>query len=108
VLIAEFLEAIRDIRLYWLSPGSLASKDYAWFIEIVVEKKVIQMSCSIPSGRGEVVHGTIGQFVKGGGGPLYGDFQSQKLFQWYQKHSHLWLNPAESPHYHPPSHEAQR
>ena len=95
-IVVEFFEAIVDMRLYWLSPGTLASRDHAWFVEIVAEGKQIQMSSSILSGRDDAVYGTLGKFVKGGGGPLYGDFQSRKLFQWYQKYSHLWLEPDKS------------
>lgn len=101
-IIKEFLQSVTDIGSYKSSPGSVVSFDHVWFVEIVTEEQLIQMTCYIPSEKGNIVLGSLGKFVKGGGGPHYGDFKSQKLFQWYQKYSHLWLNPEGSTQGHAP------
>ena len=93
-IIDDFLQSVTDLRAYWGSPGSVASFDHEWFVEIVTEEDKIQMSCYIPAEKDDIVLGEFGKFSKGGGGSYYGDFQSRLLYQWYQKYSHRWLNPA--------------
>jgi hypothetical protein len=49
-----------------------------------------EISFLIPSGKGDIVVGRLGNFSKTGHS-YDGDFQSRELFQWYQKYSHRWL-----------------
>jgi hypothetical protein len=95
LIVEEFLQSVKDIRLRSSGVGSVISDEHTWFLEIVMNQgDIIQMECSIFSEYPDIVIGNLGKF-KSGGLP-YGMFQSQKLLQWYQKYSHLWLEPVES------------
>ena len=88
LIVYDFFHAIKDIRPYWSNLSPVASVSHVWFLEIEIGNGVvITMHCSIPEKKGNIV---IGELNKGG------LFQSRALFQWYQKYSHLWLNPTES------------
>jgi hypothetical protein len=90
-LIDQFLNALIDIRTYRGGSKGVMSFDHMWFIELeTTEGRVIQMPCHLPANGKKVVHGTVGRFYEWGVVP-YGDFQSQKMFQWYQQYSHRWL-----------------
>ncbi len=91
-LIDKFFQALTDIRAYRGSPKGIMSLDHEWFVEIeTADGHIIQMSCHLPANGKKVVHGALGRFYEKGGGPYYGEFQSQGLYHWYQQYSHLWL-----------------
>ncbi len=91
-IVEAFLTSVTDFHSSSSSAGSIASLDHSWLIEILIQEEMIQMSCSILSGKDHVVFGYIGKF-RPTSALYYGHFQSQQLFQWYQKYSHVWLNP---------------
>jgi hypothetical protein len=93
-IIEGFFQSLTDIRPYKPSHDTVASWDHSWFLEVTTEGIMIQIDFHIPSGKGSIVTGKLGKFIEGGGGPLYGDFQSRKLYQWYQNYSHRWLSPS--------------
>jgi len=91
-MLHEFGDALKDIRAYRGNPSKIMSLDHVWFIELETTKgQIIQMPCHLPENGEKIVHGELGKFYEKGGGPFYGRFQSEKLFQWYQKHSSRWL-----------------
>lgn len=86
-IVIEFLHAITDIQPYNSTPGSIVSNNQEWFLEVIIDgKTMIQMNCCICH---EIPDRVIGKFNR------HFRFQSHQLFQWYQKYSHLWLNPTE-------------
>jgi hypothetical protein len=92
-IIDAFFQSLGDIRSYSPSHDTVASQDHSWFLEVATEGKMIQIHCYVPSDRGDLVVGELGEFREGGGGPHYGWFQSRKLYQWYQTYKHRWLSP---------------
>ena len=91
-IVDEFLKALSDIRAYRGNPSKIASIDHEWFVEIKTsEGHIIQMRCHLPANKGPKIHGSLGRFYEKGGGAYYGKFQSQRLYEWYQTYSHLWL-----------------
>lgn len=91
-LIESFVLSFADTRSF----DSFANIDieHSFFLEILGEGVVIQVVCHIASqndGR------FLGGFVKlqGRSTWYYGGFQSELLFQWYQKYSHRWLTPED-------------
>jgi hypothetical protein len=95
-IIDEFFHALTHRNSYPISRDRIASRDHNWFLEVATEGvPTIQISFLIPSGKGDIVVGRLGNFSKRGHS-YDGDFQSEFLFQWYQKYSHRWLDPPAS------------
>ncbi|MCP4398873.1 MAG: hypothetical protein GY801_16435 [bacterium] len=91
-LIEDFLLSLADARSYYGSPKGTLSPNHEWLaVLITVQGQVIQMRSHLPANRKNVVHGSFGRFHEHGGGTHYGEFQSQNLYDWYQKYSHRWL-----------------
>lgn len=90
-LIEEFFHALTDRRSYPTSRDT-AKVEQQWFLEVATGEIMIQIAFYIPYKKGDIVVGIIGNFSETGGS-YDGDFQSRKLFQWYQKYSHRWLSP---------------
>jgi hypothetical protein len=91
-LIDEFFRSLSDIRIYWPSHDTVTSQDHSWFLEVSTGGDPIQISFYIPSGKGARVAGEFGNWNLRSS-VHYGDFQSQQLYDWYQKYSHRWLSP---------------
>ena len=84
-IIEDFIKYVKDIRFLWtnLSPVASPYKESWWSLTITLKNKhVIEMNCSIPAKRPNMVHGELDKRA------LY---QSKLLFQWYRKHRHRWL-----------------
>lgn len=94
-MIDEFFHFLTDLRSYQPSHDTVTSRDHSWFLEVATEDSMIQISFHIPSHLDDTVAGLFGKYSNTRYG-TYGSFQSQELFQWYQKYSHRWLNPSES------------
>jgi hypothetical protein len=97
-IVDAFFQSLKDIHPYPTSRDTIASWDYNWFLEVYAKGwgDMIQIKFYIPSRKGDVVVGTLGEFHKTGGSHD-GQFQSQQLYHWYQKYSHRWLEPEEAP-----------
>lgn len=90
-IVIEFLESIMDFKAYHSTPSSAISRDYTWFVEIATQEgKIIQTRCSISQYTPHIVIVHVGT----------ARYQSKQLLQWYQKYSHLWLEPVESTPHH--------
>jgi len=94
LIIDDFLKALTDVHSYSPSRDTIASDEHIWFLEVFTKHIEVSISFDIPSGKGDIVVGTFGKF--GTFATPYGSFQSQQLFQWYQKYSHRWLEPLEN------------
>ena len=94
-IIGEFFQALTDLRTYHPSHDQVFSEDNSWFLEISTESTMIQIDFHIPSPHRNFVAGEFGRFGERRS-TFYGSFQSQNLFQWYQKYSHRWLKPEAS------------
>ncbi len=81
-LIGNFFESLTDLHSYRYTHDTVASQGHSWFLEIATKNLTIQISFHIPSGKGDIVAGQLVGF---------GWFQSEKLFQWYQKYKDRWL-----------------
>ena len=92
-IIRDFFQALTDHRPYSYSHDTVASRDHSWFLEVMAGEVFIQISFHIPSDNGNIVAGWLGKYHQNSM-TSYGHFQSQQLFQWYQKYSQRWLNPA--------------
>jgi hypothetical protein len=90
-LVSDFFQAISDHQSYPLSRDTV-EKDRSWFIELADQNLMLQLQCYIPYQKGEIVVVVFAD-IDHTGGSYYGDFQSDLLYQWYQKYSHRWLNP---------------
>jgi hypothetical protein len=85
-IIDNFFQSVTDLRSYWSNLSPVATDEHSWFLEIATEEiDVIQMSCSIPAKKNNTVIGELDSLAL---------FQSQQLFEWYQKYSHKWLEDA--------------
>ncbi len=83
-LIDDFFHALTDITPYRLNHDTVKSRDQSWCLVFATESDVIQLSFHIPAEKNGIVAGH----------PLgLGWFQSQNLFQWYQKYKDRWLKP---------------
>jgi hypothetical protein len=102
-IVVAFLKSVTDFRSSSVPANSVTSFEHCWSIEILTEKRTIQMGCYIPSEQTQVVLGYIGKFSPTSA-IYYGQFQSQLLYQWYQKYSHLWLETESSTRKEPSSH----
>ncbi len=91
----DFFQSMKDIDAYSPSHDRVASQDHSWFLEIIKKNETIQIQFRIPIEKGQIVAGRIGKYDQNGA-IFYGWFQSQLLFQWYQKYSHRWLEPEAS------------
>lgn len=91
-MIDEFFQSLTDLRSYSPSHDMIDSQDHEWFLEVVTKDITIPISCGIPSEKGDIVVGQLARFTTNST-TNYGHFQSRKLFEWYQKYSHRWLNP---------------
>ncbi len=89
-IITDFFKSLADLRPYRQSHDTVTSLDHSWFLEIVTRTHRVQIDFHIPSKKGELVAGKIGKWDKNFA-TFYGGFQSRKLYQWYQKYSHRWL-----------------
>jgi hypothetical protein len=99
----EFFEAIQDLKAYPSHARStVASENHHWFIDIATKHDLIRIGFYIPAEiLGMLGTREAGDFVVGGFYTTdlkgdYGKFQSRQLLKWYQKYSHLWLNPADN------------
>ena len=92
-LIEDFFHALTDLSTYRYNHDTVKSNDYTWCLEVVTGNAVFLVEFHIPIGRGNIVAGKLGEYRTGGSG----DFQSRQLYKWYQKYSHRWLEPGESP-----------
>jgi hypothetical protein len=90
-IIEGFFQSVPDFRSYWSRSEGVSSHEHIWLLEIAAKGKLIQMRCSIPVEKGNIVIGSLSELSSSGIKWNYGRFQSQKLFQWYQQHSHRWL-----------------
>ncbi len=90
-IIDAFFQALTDLRSYPTSRDT-AYQEQTWFLEIATRDFMIQIAFYIPSQKGNIVVGEIGEFSKSGG-RYDAEFQSRKLFQWYQKYKDRWLEP---------------
>ncbi len=91
-LLNDFFQSLRDIDSYSPSHDRVASRDHSWFLEIITKDGTIQIQFRIPVEKGQVVAGRIGKYGQKRA-VFYGWFQSQLLFQWYQKYKDRWLEP---------------
>ncbi len=91
-LIVEFFDTLTDCHSYWPSHDTGHS---GWYLEIVTEDSTLHIGFYIPTRKPGVVVGNLGERTRFGIID-YGFFQSQNLAQWYDKHSHRWLNPSEN------------
>ncbi len=96
-IVDAFFQSLKDVHPYPTSRDTVTSWDYNWFLEVYAKgwDDMIQIKFHIPSRNGDVVVGTLGEFHKTGGSHD-GQFQSQKLYQWYQRYSPRWLEPEAS------------
>ncbi|PID55691.1 hypothetical protein CSB45_14760 [candidate division KSB3 bacterium] len=81
------MDSFADNRAIWL-PNRFAISD-AFFVEIFDGDNLIQGFFRILTGK-EYVVGEFGKWRQSSQ-TFYGEFRSKKLFQWYQKYSHHWL-----------------
>lgn len=96
-IIDEFFHALTDHNSYPISRDRIASQDHNWFLEIATEGvPATQISFLIPSGKGNIAVGRVGEFSEKGYS-YDATFQSKLLYQWYQKYSHRWLTPEGAP-----------
>lgn len=91
-LITNFFQSLTDIRSYWPNHDTVVSWDHEWFVEVMTRDITIQISFHIPSRKDDIVAGEFGKWGESSDF-FYGDFQSRKLFQWYQKYKDRWLSP---------------
>jgi hypothetical protein len=86
-IIDEFFQSLRDIQAYLPNHDTVKLPEHTWFLEVSAKGigKVIHIHFYIPSRQGNIV---VGQVVDGST-----HFQSQQLFQWYQKYKDRWLKP---------------
>ena len=94
-IIEEFLQILTDLHTYYPNHDQIFSEDDSWFLEISTESMMIQINFHIPLPHRAFVAGKFGRFGERRS-TFYGSFQSQNLFQWYQKYSHRWLKPEAS------------
>jgi hypothetical protein len=93
-IVTDFFQALTDHRPYSYSHDRVWGHQ-EWFFEVAAGEVFIQISFHIPYEKGEIVAGRLGKYTKNSM-TSYGCFQSQQLYQWYQKYSHRWLTPEES------------
>ncbi len=91
-IIGDFFQSLTDLRSYYPSHDTVASRDHSWFLEFTYDERIIQIHFRIPSGKDDIVAGTIGKFRERKK-TIYGHFQSRELFQWYQNYKDRWLKP---------------
>lgn len=94
-LIEDFFHALQDFRFRLPGRHTVISFEHNWFLEVSTRGTIIQMICSIPSHKPNVVIARFGEYSSWIEMD-YGEFESKLLFQWYQKYSHLWLHPPEN------------
>ena len=99
LIVQEFFLAIQTFRHYKPSHDTISSQDNNWFLVMTTENEVIHIDFYIPSEQKDSVIGILCRVNKT---KAHYHFQSEALYQWYQKYSHRWLNPVKSPH-HPPT-----
>jgi hypothetical protein len=95
-IIIDFFQSLTDIGFYQPKRDTVDSQDYRWFLEVGTKSVKIQINCYIPSKRGNIVVGELGEFRETSIAN-YGYFQSHLLYQWYQKYKDRWLQPTPSP-----------
>lgn len=88
-MIGEFFQALTDVRRYPASRDTVA-QEQAWFLEISTAEGLVQIACYVPFQKGNIVVGGVGKFTTSGGGYTT-EFQSDSLYQWYQKYKHRWV-----------------
>jgi hypothetical protein len=93
-IIKEFFQSLEDFHPYSPNHDRVVSRNHHWFLEVADENITIHISCYIPYREGDIVVGTLGKFSERND-TIYGHFQSEMLYQWYQKYSHRWLTPEE-------------
>ena len=86
-IIDEFLQAFSNIYSYRPTHDRVESRVHNWFVEISTKDIQRGIHFRIPAEKGNIVAGNIDGL---------GWFQSQQLFQWYQKYSHRWLEPEKA------------
>jgi len=91
-IVSELLQSFAGSRAIWLQSRFTVSDGF--FLEIVTEERKIQGVFQIPAGRIYIV-GEFGTWRQSSQ-TCYGEFRSKKLYQWYRKYSHRWLESAES------------
>ena len=99
LIVKEFLHSLTDLKRHRKHRDSIDDLDNIWFMEIVVRGKMFQIDCYVPSHfpsrQNDTVVGELGKFFNTRV-DSDGYFQSRKLYQWYQKYSHRWLEPEGS------------
>ncbi len=95
-IVEDFFRALADHRSYSYSHDRVFGKDHQWFFEVAAGEVFLQVSFHIPDDNDTIVAGMLGKFTSHST-RSYGDFQSRQLYHWYQKYSHRWLEPEESP-----------
>lgn len=85
-LVADFLQAITDSLSYQPKHDTTSVQ---WGIQIKTKTTIITMWFYIPSAEPESVVGNIESKNS------IARFQSQQLYDWYQKYRHRWLEPEE-------------
>ncbi len=83
-LVAEFVQTLEDMQF----AASIQKKFITqWGVQIDTSATTVKLECSIPVDDPTLVIGLIDSHEG------YTYFQSQKLFQWYQKYKDRWLKP---------------
>jgi hypothetical protein len=95
-IVAEFLAAVKDLRLNKSRRDLSAADEHAWVVELTTEDgRIFQIRCGLASFG--VVVGFIDEIHHDPIWP-YPDhrFESKALLQWYHAHSQQWLNSKEN------------
>ncbi len=94
-IIEDFFHTLQDFRFRLPGRHTVRFLKHSWLLDVSAGNLTIQMKCSIPSHRPDVVIARFGDY-SGWIEMDYGVFESKLLFQWYQKYSHLWLHSPKS------------
>lgn len=95
-IIHDFFQSLKDQSLYFPTHDTVDSQDHTWFLDVGTKESLFQISFHIPSGKGRLVAGHV-ERIYDGSMMNYSDFQSRKLFDWYQTYKDRWLTPAAPP-----------